>query len=453
MPYAIDLFCGAGGMSEGIIQAGFHILFSSDINQSVEETYKKRHEQLGYIQDVNTCFLRSDVRDLTGDDIMQRIRGLQMFTDGTHELPEEIDVIFGGPPCQGFSRAGKRDPNDPRNMLFREYLRLIREVNPRYVVMENVEGFNDTRLTILEGMEGVPYEDELVSNILTNELHHIGYDVLEPRVLNAVDYGVPQSRRRAIFIAYRQGEVEPCYPEAIVNENERVTVQQAIGDLIRDERIKDTINPNLTQYQIESHKGRTPCINGGMLRTVVNQKNLELSTHSPIIQERFSLYLEGETTTGLKSRIQTQGIELSEKIECVKLLLEKFPMYSKNEIVEAFRSGNATDEMIKVLLTKKGMRKRLHRDAPSLTVVTLPDDYISPFENRIFSVREMARLQSFDDSFIFYGPRTTGGERRKKEAPQYTQVGNAVPPLLARAVATEIMKAININDIELEIAN
>lgn len=80
---------------------------------------------------------------------------------------------------------------------------------------------------------------------------------------------------------------------------------------------------------------------------------------------------------------------------------------------------------------------------PSLTVVTLPDDYISPFENRTFSVREMARLQSFDDSFVFLGPRTTGGERRKIEVPQYTQVGNAVPPLLARAIAEQIINAIN----------
>ena len=94
------------------------------------------------------------------------------------------------------------------------------------------------------------------------------------------------------------------------------------------------------------------------------------------------------------------------------------------------------------MLTKKNNRKKLDRNKPSLTVVTLPDDYISPFENRIFSVREMARLQSFDDSFEFLGKRTTGGDRRKMEVPQYTQVGNAVPPLLAKAIATEIMKVL-----------
>ena len=142
--YAIDLFCGAGGMSEGIIQAGFHILFSSDINEDVERTYTNRHAQLGYIDGYNTHFQRTDVRELTGDYIMNCINNLGMFTNGENELPEDIDAIFGGPPCQGFSRAGRRDPNDPRNMLFKEYLRIINEIQPKYVVMENVEGLNDT---------------------------------------------------------------------------------------------------------------------------------------------------------------------------------------------------------------------------------------------------------------------------------------------------------------------
>ena len=111
-------------------------------------------------------------------------------------------------------------------------------------------------------------------------------------------------------------------------------------------------------------------------------------------------------------------------------------------IISALREPNCQELLIDSLLTKKNSRTRLNRDNTALTVLTIPDDYISPFENRTFTVRELARLQSFDDSFEFLGKRTTGGQRRKEEVPQYTQVGNAVPPLLAKAVALEIKKAL-----------
>lgn len=442
MAYAIDLFCGAGGMSEGIIQAGFHILFSSDINESVEETYTKRHEQLGYIQGENTYFRRADIRELSGRYIMETISELGMFNNGNDRVPENIDAVFGGPPCQGFSRAGRRDPNDPRNMLFKEYLRVIEEINPRYVVMENVEGFNDTRLTILDGMYGAPYNDVHVRDILTSELNHMGYDVLEPRVLDAADYGVPQRRKRAIFIAYRRGENPPVYPEPVLSNNNRITLVEAIGDLIRDERLRNRVSRDLTEYQISSKNGRTPCVDGSFLSPVNTPSNTELSNHTNLVKERFALHNEGETTIALRNRIVNDGIDLSDKVASMELLMDKLNV-SEETIRQQFINGDVSKEILDILMTKKCMRKKLDSNLPSLTVVTLPDDYISPFENRTFSVREMARLQSFDDSFVFYGPRTTGGDRRKKEVPQYSQVGNAVPPLLARAIASEIIRALN----------
>lgn len=127
MPYAIDLFCGAGGCSEGLIQSGFHILFSSDISEMVEKTYVNRHEQLGLIQGKNTWFERRDIRELTGSDIKKHISELEIFKN--KEIPE-IDLIMGGPSCQGFSRAGRRDKSDPRNMLFGEYVRVVNEIHP-----------------------------------------------------------------------------------------------------------------------------------------------------------------------------------------------------------------------------------------------------------------------------------------------------------------------------------
>ena len=199
MPYAIDLFCGAGGCSEGLIQSGFHILFSSDISDMVEVTYRHRHEQLGLIQGENTWFERADIRELTGDDIRKHISSLKIFKN--HSETPEIALMIGGPSCQGFSRAGRRDKADPRNLLFGEYVRVISEIKPKYIVLENVEGFMDMQFVDYVGITGIRYPDGSVTPyILRNELNEIGYDTLEPRILNAADYGVPQRRNRVIFI-------------------------------------------------------------------------------------------------------------------------------------------------------------------------------------------------------------------------------------------------------------
>ena len=172
MAYAIDLFCGAGGCSEGLIQAGFHILFSSDISDMVEVTYKHRHEQLGLIQGKNTWFERSDIKDLTGKIIEERIAALEIFKNAP--IPE-IDLMIGGPSCQGFSRAGRRDKSYPRNMLFGEYVRVINEVRPKYIVLENVEGFVDMQFLGYKGLTGIEYPDGSVTpDILRSELNEIG---------------------------------------------------------------------------------------------------------------------------------------------------------------------------------------------------------------------------------------------------------------------------------------
>lgn len=399
--YAIDLFCGAGGMSEGIIQAGFHILFSSDINIDVQKTYMNRHEQLGLIQGYNTYYHRGDIRELNGNFIWNCINNLTFFDEEHIERPNKIDAIFGGPPCQGFSRAGKRKADDPRNTLFKEYLRVISELHPRYVVMENVEGFNDTKFDNFIGTTGHQYPKSTTApTILINEFNLLGYNVLSPRVLDASDYGVPQKRKRAIFIAYAEGENAPNYPEPTCSENNKVTVLQAIGDLITDDKTKNQINPILTSFQKDSKNGRTPNINKNPIKCEFIPCNTELSTHQEIIEERFSLFREEEDGAALKRRIIEQGIDLEGKTALLNLLSQKYDL-SNEDIINKFKNKEINNDMIETLLTKKNMRKKLNRNKPSFTVVTLPDDYISPFENRIFSVRELARLQSFDDSFVF----------------------------------------------------
>ena len=433
MPYAIDLFCGAGGCSEGLIQAGFHILFSSDISDMVEKTYVHRHKQLGLIQGENTWFERADIRDLKGDVIKKRIQNLKIFE---HENVPNIDLMIGGPSCQGFSRVGRRDKNDPRNMLFGEYVRVISEMRPKYVVLENVEGFMDMQFFGYKGYTGELYPDgSTTPYILQNELQKIGYRTLEPRILNAADYGVPQRRRRVIFIAYREGEKEPKYPKPILNKEEYITLKDAIGDL---EKGLCVDGKKMSKFQKESQKGRTPTMNGKTI-SVSDLTNTEVSNITPAVKEHFSLFHEGETCAMLRQRIQKEGIDLSEKPVLIRYCASKLGL-TESETVELYKNGKVTKEILDILLTKKNIRQRWDYNKPSSTVLTIADDYIHPCENRSFSVRELARCQSFDDSFEFLGKRTTGGLKRRVEVPQYTQVGNAVPPLLAKAIALEIKK-------------
>ena len=439
MPYAIDLFCGAGGCSEGLIQAGFHILFSSDISDMVEKTYVNRHKQLGLIQGKNTWFERADIRNLTGERIRQCIADLEMFNGA--EVPG-IDLMIGGPSCQGFSRAGRRDRSDPRNMLFGEYVRVINEVKPKYIVLENVEGFVDMQFLGYKGISGIEYPDGSVTpDILRSELREIGYDTLEPRILNAADYGVPQRRNRIIFIGYRRGLTPPAYPAPTVKPENHLTLRDAIGDLIVDDNVREGVCKELTPYQLVSINGRTPAMDGKPIKAEAHM-NMELPKQTAAVRERFGLFRQGESGSNLKKRILEEGIDISDKPALIELCSKQFAMKA-DDVVKLFKSGKATKEQAEVLLTKKNIRQRWASDQPAATVVTIADDYISPWEDRTFSVREMARCQSFDDSFEFLGKRTTGGLRRRVEVPQYTQVGNAVPPLLAKAVADEIMKVLS----------
>ncbi|MCR5516972.1 MAG: DNA cytosine methyltransferase [Lachnospiraceae bacterium] len=439
MAYAIDLFCGAGGCSEGLIQAGYDILFSSDISDMVELTYRHRHEQLGLYQGVNTWFERSDIRDLTGETIRERISNLEIFKG--KELPE-IDLVIGGPSCQGFSRAGRRDKSDPRNMLFGEYVRVINEIRPKYIVLENVEGFVDMQFIGYKGITGIQYPDGSVTpDILMSELREIGYDTLEPKILNAADFGVPQRRNRIIFIGYRRGLTPPQYPQPIFTPDKYLTLKDAIGDLIVDANIKKEVNPGVRKYQRESKNGRTPGVDGKPIKAKGAIMNNELPGVHEIIVERFSLFRPGESGAYLKKRVMNEGIDISDKPRLIEYCSEVFDL-SPEDVISLYKRGGVTKEQAEVLLTKKNIRQRWKEDEPSATIVSIADDYISPWEPRTFSVREMARCQSFDDSFEFLGKRTTGGLRRRVEIPQYTQVGNAVPPLLAKAIVLEIKKVL-----------
>lgn len=515
MPYAIDLFCGAGGFSEGILQAGFDILFSSDRSPMVQETYVNRHQQLGLEEGVDTHFELADIKELTSERIFEVINNLRY---GNIFKPGDIDVIFGGPPCQGFSRLGKRDASDPRNMLFHEYLRIIRDVRPRYVVMENVTGILD--MLMLDFPSVVRDESylgqNLVKEILEKELQELGYTLLDVKVLNAANFGVPQQRNRVVFLAYRN-DVNPLeYPEP--EELPEVTVREALSGLYNENE------EDLSEFAHNRIQGETLTKSGEDIpRDQIT--NMEESRHDILVSQRFSLYQTGENTRAVINRLKAEGINLrdtrpelfneslfqvnldinteaihdtlvelnlfdnnfnarrwlhftnrqlailsslmdneKEYTNVLKSLANRLntsldqanafwervqPLLNREYDADTFHhlliSGKITDKIGEAILTKKSIRTKLNPDSVSPTIVTLPDDFIHPYYDRVLTVREMARIQSFDDSFEFLGKRTTGGDKRSQETPQFTQVGNAVPPLLARAVALKVREAIEAN--------
>lgn len=426
-PLAIDLFCGAGGISEGILQAGFHIVYSNDINKDAANTYGKRHNQLGLIQGKNTWLDVKNIEDVNGEHILKRISKLEEFKNEKIQ----IDAIFGGPPCQGFSRAGKQSIDDQRNVLFAEYLRLISELSPKYIIFENVPGILDVKLkNFVSFFDKQRYEDKNVVKIIKQELEKINYNVLDYKILNTSNFGVPQNRHRLILIGYRYNVKKPKYPYP---NSQLVTVKDALNDLITGEIT--------SEFQRQSINGRTCSVEISKPIRRNDIYNNDKTIHKAYVVERFSLLKDGETVSQLRKRIVEEGLNLND-IPNLLAYLAKKTHKNKIDLIQSFMNKEASERDLDVLLTKKNSRIKLNLNKPSNTVLTLPDDIISPYDNRIFSVREFARLQSFDDSFIFYGKRTTGSKARKMDIPQYTQVGNAVPPLFAKAIAEEIIKCL-----------
>lgn len=391
----LDLFSGAGGMAEGFLQSGFTIPFASDKSEQVAETYKNRHKQLG----LNTNYYCGDVSDLCIPE------NLSSFLGDT--LPK-IDVICGGPPCQGFSLAGRRNPLDKRNQLVQSYIKILAQVKPKYFVMENVLGILSAKFIDYSGIKK-QYANEKVIAVLKSEFAEIGYPNVEIKLLDASDFGVPQKRQRVIFLGTRHDVTKKLiHPEPQFKT--KITAKDAIHDLAEialGSKAMKYENITNTTYQETSRNGRTKNTDGITITTTV-LNNHETSNHSELVIERFSQLKTGENIKNMLSRL--------------------------------------TDNQVNRLKTKKQNCRKISPNDPSPTVLTLPDDLVHYDKNRILTVREMARLQSFDDSFEFLGKRTTGGDRRKLETPQYTLVGNAVPPLLAKAIADEIMK--NLRSVE-----
>lgn len=364
-PLGIDLFAGAGGLSLGFEQAGFDIVAAVEIDPIHCATHEFNFP--------NSKAICASVVDLTGSDIRRKA-----------DLGcAEIDVVFGGAPCQGFSMMGKRALDDQRNLLVFHYVRLVAELQPKFCVFENVKG-----LTLGKHAQ---FLDELIA-----ALNEAGYKVLLPyRVLNASDYGVPQDRRRLFLIGARADQVLPSYPDSV---QDRVTVWDAIGDLPDADQFSELVDSDCVAAMWSS-----PSTYAKRLRGFARDPN----------DFGYSRNFEPNLLT---SSLRTEHTSLSQK---------RFLATScgDTEPISRFKK-----------LHPDGLCNTLRAGTDSARGAFTSPRPIHPSLPRVITVREAARLHSYPDWFRFHATKWHG----------FRQIGNSVPPLLGRAVATQIILALGV---------
>lgn len=305
------------------------------------------------------------------------------------DLP--IDGIIGGPPCQGFSLSGNRDKNDPRNSLFMEFVRFVKHFKPKFFVMENVTGILSMKTK----------NNQNVKDLILSEYDTAGYNVKICK-LNAAEFGVPQSRLRIVFIGIRKDLPfieKKIGPVPFLFGKNQLTIEQAIMDL----------------PQIDSGEGK------------------EFIEYS---QEPKNNYQKWARTNSL-------GVYNHIAMRHTKRLIERFKNIGFGQSVadvaechQQRKRGDASKISGKVF-SQNNMRPYPNKPSPTIPA-SFQSNFIHPFLNRNFTAREGARLQSFPDTYIFYGKRTTMSW--EKNLSQYQQIGNAVPPLLAKAIAENIIQ-------------
>ncbi|MGC8936729.1 MAG: DNA cytosine methyltransferase [Candidatus Methanomethylicaceae archaeon] len=356
---AIDLFAGGGGMSYGFREAGFQMVFACDIDKDVAKTYKANFPE--------TTYLIGDVHHIDPEKVME-ITGLRKG---------DLTVMIAGPPCQGFSMMGLRNPNDPRNRLLPEVLKFAEAMKPLWIVIENVPG-------LLTMEKGEPLRE------IYRGMTKIGYKCAH-RVLSALDYGVPQKRQRVFFIANNTGD-PITFPAAEYGDPSRPRLERfSFGE---------GGNANYKRYFVVRDAI-------GDLPSLLPGEEKDYYVCAP-----FSEY----------QRMMREGAPQ-------KLHNHKAPNHTPS-VVERIRKAKPGE---KVPYRFSFEKRRLKWDEPSPTLLDGPRPtwhYAHPEDDRGLSVRERARIMSFPDKFIFVG-----------QIPKQRMItGDAVPPLMARAVAMEIKK-------------
>lgn len=406
----IDLFSGCGGLSLGLMNAGWRGIFAVEKSRDAFKTLKHNLIQKGDHNLGKPRFRWPSTLDIQPYEIKSFIR---KHKELLHEIQGKVQLVAGGPPCQGFSFAGKRTGNDPRNELFKYHLQIVDIVKPALVLMENVQG-----IEIVFGVgkkkskrkRGRPRKS--YASRIKGMLEKHDY-VVQQHVIKASRFGVPQYRPRYYTLGIRKDLLyQREMPDfgKIMNKVRYiflgklglslfnpVTVSQAISDLkTKGKMIVKCMDPESPPgFKEIVYNGPRSCYQKLMHRDLNGRplNSMRLVNHRRETILRFQLILD----------TCRKGVGLSD--------------------ADRERLG-----LRKTAITPLAPNK------PSHTLTTLPDDLLHYAEPRIHTVRENARLQSFPDWFEFRGNYTTGGDRRANECPRYTQVGNAVPPLLAEAI-------------------
>lgn len=410
-PTFIDLFAGCGGLSLGLEQAGFYPLYVNELNKDALETYlinrEKKHPHLR-----NTKFHSYDIKECINDKFFRSLKSNLKKEFGS----SDVDVICGGPPCQGFSGIGIRRSYSvdkeqlPSNHLYQDMAFFIHKMKPKIFLFENVEGLLSAKWN-KEGQKG-----EIFKDVLDTFTNLKGYTV-KYKLVHAKDYGVPQNRPRVLLTGIKNNLV----PSAI-DDNDAVS------------------------------SGFLPCIIGGY-------PHLE-EVFSDIIDKNFEY--GGETTT-YPSEPQTFWQEGIRTLPSGELMGKGHTMteqeYSNhNPRTQAkFQAminnhGEIPDEFKTKKFAQRLLPKKWGNKGPTITITSLTDDYVHYAQARTLTVRECARMQTFPDWYKFSGKRTTGGIRRAgnprenifdREVPKYTQIGNAVPVKLGKEIGIHFSKILS----------
>lgn len=402
----IDLFAGCGGLSLGLYNTGqwegkFAVEKSPDAFKTLEYNLIENNDHFNWPN-----WLPQSNHDINAI--------IKNYPNELKSLRGKIDMVAGGPPCQGFSTAGKRKENDLRNKLIKSYIKFIRLVQPKVIFFENVKGF--TQKFDKNKVKGIVYS-EYVKRALRytpKDKNYFGYQV-EGRLVDFSEYGVPQKRTRFILVGIRKDIGEKASPvdffNSVKKEREQFLVKKGIGltntleDAISDLlRKNETVSPDTASFKTSLYN-----------KTTSNYQKL------------------------LKGNIQTKIPDSHRFAKHTERTVEKLEYILKH----ADKNKTLSDEIKEKFNLKKRTIIPLSGDTSTPTITTLPDDYVHYCQPRIFTVREYARIQSFNDWYKFKGKYTTGGKRRTQEVPRYSQIGNAIPPLFGEQAGLVLKQLIS----------
>ena len=413
----IDLFAGCGGLSLGLEQAGFEPLLFSELNQSAAETYLANRRGKNIIP-------YGDIYQLTDDNL--NLLKIKWKLDGI----ASIDLVAGGPPCQGYSGIGHRrtfknlqKKDVPSNHLYQEMVRVIKCINPNAFLFENVRGLLTSRWSA-NGKKGEVFKDVLA------EFKSIPGYVVRWDLVQGKDYGVPQNRPRVIVVGIKEDVLVRSEQLAFCEDETHYDGPSAIREGFLPVPIGGA--PSLEDLLSDLEDKR-----------YLGKKETNFYTSDPQTDIQRQLRTRPDGTVMLKGDRLTEQ-EYSQHSDYIRAKFSHM-IANDGEIPEQYQTKK---------FAQRVLPRRWDHDGPNITVCSLPEDYVHYSQPRGPTVREWARLQTFPDWYQFCGSRTTGGRRRAgdpeagiwdRDVPRYTQIGNAVPVSLARAIGRHLLQILKVN--------